>query len=107
LDYDRPAACKPVDQCPELPDNFELPANEPDIIRKHQTWVKSTYPSINRDRDIWRKYLWGINRFSQQQFDATINKARDEQMPALEKQHADYLDKAKSPDPDWWGSVID
>ncbi|WP_442505149.1 sulfatase [Novipirellula sp. SH528] len=46
-------------------------------------------------------------RFNQAKFDARMKKVRDVQMPKLEKQHADYLDKSKNPSPDWWGSAKD
>ena len=46
-------------------------------------------------------------RFNQTKFDARMKKVRDVQMPKLEKQHADYLDKSKNPSPDWWGSAKD
>ncbi|VGO14345.1 Arylsulfatase [Pontiella desulfatans] len=46
-------------------------------------------------------------RFSQKAFDAKIAKARDDRMPKLEKQHANFLDKSKKPSPDWWGSTKD
>jgi len=46
-------------------------------------------------------------RFSQDKFDAKIEKARTKKMEQLEKQHADFLDKSKKPSPNWWGSAKD
>ncbi len=46
-------------------------------------------------------------RFSQQAFDQKLERERTVHMPHLERQHADYLDPAKTPSPDWWGSAMD
>jgi arylsulfatase A-like enzyme len=43
-------------------------------------------------------------RFSQATFDAKIKKAREQQLPKLEKQAADYLDPSWNPGNGWWGS---
>jgi len=52
----------PPDQCPSLPDNFQIPEHEPDIIREYQTWQKGTYPVRNWPDERWRQYRWAINR---------------------------------------------
>jgi choline-sulfatase len=50
-------------QCPPLPENFEIPANEPDIIRSIQTKSHRTYPTIEWPEDKWRQYRWAYYRF--------------------------------------------
>ena len=37
---------------------------------------------------------------------ARMDEIRDEMMPRLEKEHAEYLDADWEPNPDWWGSQI-
>lgn len=66
----------PPDQCPELPENFAIPENEPDIIREHQTWLPSAYPSRNWDEGTWRQYRWGLNRLTER-VDSEIAKILD------------------------------
>jgi arylsulfatase A-like enzyme len=44
-------------------------------------------------------------RFSPESFDAKIARAREVQMPHLEKQHLEYLDPDQRPSPNWWGSA--
>lgn len=44
--------------CPELPDNFEIPELEPDIIRKMQEMSSKTYPTKDWTDDKWRQYRW-------------------------------------------------
>jgi arylsulfatase A-like enzyme len=68
----------PPDQCPELPANFEIPPNEPDIIRTHQSWMKDpgVYPSIRWSRETWRQYRWGLNRLTER-VDSEIGKILD------------------------------
>ncbi len=43
-------------------------------------------------------------RFSQERFDARLEKARTTQKSWLEKRAADYLNETWSPGPTWWGS---
>lgn len=53
----------PVDQCPQLPANWKIPANEPEIIREQQKTVGlRTYPSVNYTPEKWRQYRWAYNR---------------------------------------------
>lgn len=71
----------PPDQCPELPANFEIPENEPEIIREHQTWLSSAYPSRNWDEGQWRQYRWGLNRLTERvdsEIDKILNTLRSE-----------------------------
>lgn len=51
------------DQCPALPDNFDIPANEPDIIRKIQSKSYRTYPTAKWNENKWRRYRWAYYRF--------------------------------------------
>ncbi len=46
-------------------------------------------------------------RYSAEKFAAKQQRSRDVQMPKLEKQHADFLDKSLLPSPNWWGSAGD
>jgi len=53
----------PPDQCPPLPANWEIPANEPKIVRDQQKTVGlRTYPSVNYTPEKWRQYRWAYNR---------------------------------------------
>jgi len=55
---DAPAA----DQCPPLPANWKIPANEPKIVREQQKVSARTYPSLNWNAGQWRQYRWAYNR---------------------------------------------
>ena len=53
----------PPNQCPPLPANWEIPANEPKIVREQQVKVGlRTYPSVNYTPEKWRQYRWAYNR---------------------------------------------
>jgi len=52
----------PPEKCPALPANFQIPENEPDIIRAYQTWQKPTYPVRDWSDKRWRQYRWALNR---------------------------------------------
>ena len=53
----------PPDQCPALPANWEIPVNEPKIVRDQQKTVGlRTYPSVNYTPEKWRQYRWAYNR---------------------------------------------
>lgn len=53
----------PPEQCPALPANWQIPANEPQIIRQQQQQVGlRTYPSVNYSPEKWRQYRWAYNR---------------------------------------------
>ncbi len=62
--------------CPALPDNFQIPENEPDIIREYQTWQKATYPVRNWPDERWRQYRWALNRLTER-VDTEIAKILD------------------------------
>lgn len=49
------------DQCPPLPENHAIPANEPEIIREQQIDFK-TYPTVNWSDNQWRQYRWTYYR---------------------------------------------
>jgi choline-sulfatase len=66
----------PPHQCPELPANFAIPENEPDIIREHQTWLPFAYPSIHWSEETWRQYRWALNRLTER-VDSEIEKILD------------------------------
>lgn len=52
----------PADQCPPLPANWQIPANEPKIVRDQQKVSFRTYPTVNWNEDQWRQYRWAYNR---------------------------------------------
>jgi arylsulfatase A-like enzyme len=59
-----------VNELPPLPDNFEIPEDEPSVIREH--WERysvpfkggsyTPYPTRDWDDLRWRQYLWGYYR---------------------------------------------
>ena len=63
LKMDVLADAPPAAQCPPLPANWKIPANEPKIVREQQKKVGlRTYPSVNWTGDQWRQYRWAYNR---------------------------------------------
>lgn len=52
----------PPAQCPPLPANWAIPANEPKIVREQQASNIRTYPSVGWTADQWRQYRWAYNR---------------------------------------------
>lgn len=52
-----------LDELPPLPDNFEMPENEPSVIREVQNRSKDFhYPTYDWSELTWRQYLWGYYR---------------------------------------------
>lgn len=51
-----------ADLCPSLPDNFEIPELEPDVIRYVHSLSKRTYPTENWSGEKWRQYRWAYYR---------------------------------------------
>ncbi len=51
-----------ADKCPELPDNFGIGTQEPDILRELQTYSTRTYPTKDWDENKWRQYRWAYYR---------------------------------------------
>ncbi len=62
-----------LDELPPLPVNFEIPENEPTIIRKIWNSSKIHYPTMEWDELTWRQYLWGYNKLVEK-VDAEIGK---------------------------------
>ncbi|MBN2582272.1 MAG: sulfatase-like hydrolase/transferase [Planctomycetes bacterium] len=64
------------DECPELPANFAVPENEPDIVRleRDQSWI--IYPTRYFSEDLWRQYRWAYYRLAER-VDAEIGKILD------------------------------
>lgn len=62
LKMDLLAGAPPADQCPQLPANWKIPANEPNIIREQQKVSPRTYPTVNWTGDQWRQYRWAYDR---------------------------------------------
>jgi arylsulfatase A-like enzyme len=52
----------PLNQMPELPANFEIPKDEPSVIRAHQKTSDRTYPAAKLTKDMWRQYRWAYYR---------------------------------------------
>lgn len=48
--------------CPELPANWRIPDDEPEIVREQQKVSFRTYPSVGWNADQWRQYRWAYNR---------------------------------------------
>ncbi|WP_186804910.1 sulfatase [Limihaloglobus sulfuriphilus] len=51
-----------AEKCPLLPDNFEIPKDEPSIIRTHKSQSPKMYPSGDWQDDKWRQYRWAYYR---------------------------------------------
>jgi arylsulfatase A-like enzyme len=85
----------------DIGEQAELAASHPEKVaelkKKLDAWMKETGAKLPKPDP----------RFSQDKFDAKLKRVREDQMPKLEKQHADYLDKNKKPSPDWWGSAVE
>lgn len=65
-----------LNKLPPLPDNFDIPENEPTVIREIQKKSKSHYPTEDWDEQTWRQYLWGYYRMIEK-VDAEIGKVLD------------------------------
>lgn len=66
----------PPEECPELPENFEIPKHEPSIIREQQIRSFRTYPTLYWKDDLWRTYRWAYNRMIEM-VDAYIGQVLD------------------------------
>ncbi|TAJ12777.1 DUF229 domain-containing protein [Marinilabiliaceae bacterium JC017] len=49
-------------ECPLVPENYEIPVGEPDILREQQKRSWKTYPTIEWKKDRWRQYRWAYYR---------------------------------------------
>jgi len=49
-------------ECPPLPDNLEIPENEPAFLRTMKSLSPKQYPSTNWPDDKWRQYRWAYYR---------------------------------------------
>jgi len=52
----------PPEECPSLPDNFEIPFDEPEVIRQIQARHPPGYPTTGWPPDRWRQYRWAYYR---------------------------------------------
>ncbi len=66
----------PPAQCPELPDNFAIPENEPEVIRNVQRAGKKAHPTLDWTPDKWRQYRWAYYRLIEK-VDAQIGDVLD------------------------------
>jgi len=48
--------------CPDLPHNFEIPADEPEVLREIQKRDAGAYPTVGWSADRWRQYRWAYYR---------------------------------------------
>lgn len=63
-----------LDELPPLPDNFDMPENEPSVIREVQNRSAAYhYPTAEWSELTWRQYLWGYYRLVEK-VDAEIGK---------------------------------
>jgi arylsulfatase A-like enzyme len=63
-----------LDELPPLPDNFDMPENEPSVIREVQNRsAEYHYPTYDWSELTWRQYLWGYYRLVEK-VDAEIGK---------------------------------
>ncbi len=63
-----------LNELPPLPDNFEIPENEPSVIREVQNRSAAYhYPTADWSELTWRQYLWGYYRLVEK-VDAEIGK---------------------------------
>jgi len=51
-----------VEDCPNLPANFAIPAYEPEAIRIEQAWEQEKYPVVSNSQDDWRRYRFAYYR---------------------------------------------
>ena len=65
-----------MNQLPPLPDNFEIPENEPTVLRQIQKISHTHYPTAEWDELKWRQYLWGYYRLVEK-VDAQIGMVLD------------------------------
>jgi arylsulfatase A-like enzyme len=66
----------PIEKCPALPANFEIPEHEPDVLRKIQKREPRIYPTVNWGPDQWREYRWAYCRLVEM-VDAEIGRLLD------------------------------
>lgn len=52
----------PANECPELPANWSISPNEPEVVREQQNVSFRTYPTVTWTGDQWRQYRWAYNR---------------------------------------------
>lgn len=51
-----------LEACPALPDNYEIPAGEPTVVREQQKRSWKAYPTVDWKENQWRQYRWAYNR---------------------------------------------
>ncbi len=68
-----PPTASDLDKLPPLPQNFDIPENEPTVIREIWKSSKVHYPTTEWDELTWRQYLWGYYRLVEK-VDAEVGK---------------------------------
>jgi len=71
------------EECPELPANFEIPANEPSVLRDFQQRRAPKYGAPYFEPPQWRQYLWAYWRLVEK-VDAEIGRLLDAMKDHLE-----------------------
>lgn len=54
------------EQCPPLPDNLEIPADEPSFLREMHKKSRPQYPTVGWKDERWRQYSWAYYRLVEQ-----------------------------------------
>ena len=61
-----PVLFENLDQLPDLPDNFDIPENEPSVLREIQDMYRGmNYPTQNWDETRWRMHRWFYCRMTE------------------------------------------
>lgn len=69
-------AAPPPEQCPALPANFEIPFDEPEVVREIQARHPPGDPTTGWAPDRWRQYRWAYYRLVEK-VDAQIARLLD------------------------------
>ena len=66
----------PPEECPPLPENFEVPEDEPEVVRRFQELRGEHYVAPSFTPEQWRQYLWAYWRITEL-VDAEIGRILD------------------------------
>lgn len=96
--YHEDGRCELYNLADDIGEQSDLAAQHPEKVaelkKKLDAWLADTGAIMPKPDP----------RFSQNKFEAKLEKARTQQMQGLEKSHAKYLDPDWKPSADWWGS---
>jgi hypothetical protein len=85
-----PEAPQP-EACPPLPDNFEMPVNEPSILREFQQLRAPSYRAPSFEPHQWRQYRWAYWRFVELADSVMGGRGRGAGRPWVARQHRDRV----------------